>query len=93
MQLIAKEKPLYELLGDQYLYYINNRVNYHEALTQSKLRDEAVENFAPRVGFGPHGPGFGAHRPGLETQGIFRHKPGCPLYRAEEDAELKVIEV
>ena len=52
-QLIAKEKPLYKLLGDQYLYYINNRVNYHEALTYSKLRDEAVENFGPH---GPHGP-------------------------------------
>ena len=44
-QLIAKEKPLYKLLGDQYLYYINNRVNYHEALTYSKLRDEALANF------------------------------------------------
>ena len=42
---------------------------------------------------GFEGPGFGAHRPGLEKHGIFRHKPGCPLYRAEEDAELKVIEV
>ena len=44
-QLIAKEKPLCKLLGDQYLYYINNRVNYHEALTFSKLRDEALANF------------------------------------------------
>ena len=44
-QLIAKEKPLCKLLGDQYLYYINNRVNYHEALTYSKLRDEALANF------------------------------------------------
>ena len=52
-QLIAKDKPLYNLLGDQYLYYINNRVNYNEALTYSKLRDEAVENFGPH---GPHGP-------------------------------------
>ena len=44
-QLIAKEKPLCKLLGDQYLYYINNRVNYHIALTYSKLRDEALANF------------------------------------------------
>ena len=43
--LIAKEKPLCKLLGDQYIYYINNRVNYHEALTYSKLRDEAMANF------------------------------------------------
>ena len=44
-QLIAKEKPLCKTLGDQYLYYINNRVNYHEALTYSKLRDDAIANF------------------------------------------------
>ena len=44
-QLIAKEKPLCKLLGDQFLYYINNRVNYHEAYTFSKLRDEAMANF------------------------------------------------
>ena len=44
-QLIAKEKPLYKLLEDQYLYYNNNGVNYHEALIYSKLRDEALENF------------------------------------------------
>ena len=44
-QLIAKEKPLCKILGDQYLYYINNRVNYQEALTYSKLRDEALANF------------------------------------------------
>ena len=31
--LIAKEKPLCKLLGDQYIYYINNLCNYHEALT------------------------------------------------------------
>jgi len=43
--LIAKEKPLCKLLGDQYIYYINNRCNYHEALTYSKLRDEALANF------------------------------------------------
>ena len=43
--LIAKEKPLSKMLGDQYIYYINNRVNYHEALTYSKLRDEALANF------------------------------------------------
>ena len=43
--LIAKEKPLCKLLGDQYIYYINNRCNYHEALTYSKLRDEAMNNF------------------------------------------------
>ena len=47
-QLIAKEKPLCKLLGDQYLYYINNRVIYHEALTYSKLRDEALANFAKK---------------------------------------------
>ena len=52
-QLIVKEKPLYKLLGDQYLYHINNRVNYNEVLTYSKLSDEAVENFGPH---GPHGP-------------------------------------
>ena len=33
------------MLGDQYIYYINNRVNYHEALTYSKLRDEALAKF------------------------------------------------
>ena len=43
--LIAKEKPLCKLLGDQYIYYINNRVNYHEALTYSKLRDDALNTF------------------------------------------------
>ena len=43
--LIAKEKPLCKLLGDQFIYYINNRCNYHEALTYSKLRDEAMNNF------------------------------------------------
>ena len=53
-QLIAKEKPLCKLLGDQYIYYINNRVNYHEALTYSKLRDEAVANFNKK------GDGYGA---------------------------------
>ena len=44
-QLIAKEKPLCKLLGDQFLYYINNRVNYQEAYTFSKLRDEAMNTF------------------------------------------------
>ena len=43
--LIIKEKPLSKLLGDQYIYYINNRVNYHEALTYSKLRDDALNTF------------------------------------------------
>ena len=47
-QLIAKEKPLCKLLGDQYLYYINNRVNYHEALTYSKLRDDALASFSKK---------------------------------------------
>ena len=56
--------------------------------------DLMVQGFeGPRAGFGPHGHGFGAHRPRLETHGIFRHKPGCPLYRVEEEVELKVIEV
>jgi len=43
--LICKEKPLSKLLGDQYIYYINNRCNYHEALTYSKLRDGALAEF------------------------------------------------
>ena len=44
-QLIATAKPLSKLLGDQYIYYINNRVHYHEALTYAKLRDDAMNNF------------------------------------------------
>ena len=51
--LIAKEKPLSKMLGDQYIYYINNRVNYHEALTYSKLRDDAMNTFNKK------GEGFG----------------------------------
>ena len=47
-QNIAKAKPLCKLLGDQYIYYINNRVNYHEALTYSKLRDDAMNSFNSR---------------------------------------------
>ena len=43
--LICREKPLSKLLGDQYIYYINNRCNYHEALTYSKLRDGALAEF------------------------------------------------
>ena len=43
--LIANEKPLSKLLDDQFIYYIKNRVKYHEALTYSKLRDEALANF------------------------------------------------
>ena len=44
-QLIAKEKPLCKVLGDQYLYVINNRVNYSQAYTYSKLRDAAIADF------------------------------------------------
>ena len=44
-QLIAKEKPLCKVLNDQYLYVINNRVNYSQAYTYSKLRDAALADF------------------------------------------------
>ena len=46
----------------------------------------------PRPGFGPHGPGFGGPRPGFGTHGVFHHKPGCPLYEAELEAQRRRAE-
>ena len=42
--------------------------------------------------FGPHGPGFGGPRPGFGTHGVFHHKPGCPLYEAELEAQRRRAE-
>ena len=46
----------------------------------------------PRPGFGPQGPGFGGPRPGFGTHGVFRHKPGCPLYQAMLEEERRRAE-
>ena len=46
----------------------------------------------PRPGFGPQGPGFEGPRPGFGTHGVFRHKPGCPLYQAMLEEERRRAE-
>ena len=46
----------------------------------------------PRPGFGGPSPGFGGPRPGFGTHGVFHHKPGCPLYEAELEAQRRRAE-
>ena len=45
VQHLAKDKTLCQYLGDLAICFINNRVNYSQALTYSKLRDQALNNF------------------------------------------------